>query len=212
MRTKGRIASWNDDKGYGFIEPHAGGGRVFVHIQAFGNRSRRPEINQIVTFALSTDNQGRTCAVRATLAGDRLQPKAPRKVGSRSILGVTVFLFIVGISVATTKVPPLILGLYLVASLVTFAAYALDKSAAQQGAWRTQESTLHLLSLAGGWPGALVAQAKLRHKSKKHSFRAVFWITVMLNCAAFGWLFTSTGAATLRSLLASATRGGLEGG
>jgi len=75
--------------------------------------------------------------------------------------------------------------------------YALDKSAAKKGAWRTQESTLHLLSLAGGWPGALIAQQKLRHKSKKQSFRFVFWVTVIMNCSAFFWLFTPTGAATL---------------
>jgi uncharacterized membrane protein YsdA (DUF1294 family)/cold shock CspA family protein len=207
MRIKGKIASWNDDKAYGFIEPYAGGGRVFVHIKAFGNRSRRPEVNQVVTFTLSSDNQGRACAVKATLAGDPPQREARRQAGSLSIVGATAFLLIVGIAVATAKVPPLILGLYIVASLVTFTAYAFDKSAAKEGTWRTQESTLHLLSLVGGWPGALVAQQKLRHKSKKQSFRTVFWITVMLNCAAFGWLFTSTGAATLRLLLANITRG-----
>jgi uncharacterized membrane protein YsdA (DUF1294 family) len=58
-----------------------------------------------------------------------------------------------------------------------------------------------LLSLAGGWPGALVAQQKLHHKSKKQSFRLVFWLTVLLNCGAFVWLFTPTGATTLQSLI-----------
>lgn len=202
MRTKGRIASWNNEKGYGFIEPQDGGGRVFIHIKAFGNPSRRPEINQVVTFSLSTDKQGRACAVNATLAGDRLQREARRKVGSLSILGAAIFLLVVGISVAMGKVPPLVLALYVGASLITFIAYALDKAAAQKGVWRTKESTLHFLSLVGGWPGALVAQQKLHHKSKKESFRTGFWATVVLNCAAFAWLFTSTGAATLRSLLA----------
>lgn len=207
MRTKGKITSWNDDKGYGFIEPYAGGGRVFVHINEFANRSRRPAVNQVVTFTLSSDDRGRPCAVQATLAGDPPQREARRQAGSMSIVGSAAFLLIVGIAVAMAKVPLLILGLYAVASLITFIAYAWDKSAARQGAWRTQESTLHLLSLVGGWPGALVAQQKLRHKSKKQSFQAVFWITVTLNCAAFGWLFTSTGAATLQSLLAN-TAGG----
>jgi uncharacterized membrane protein YsdA (DUF1294 family)/cold shock CspA family protein len=191
MRTKGRITYWNDEKGYGFIEPSSGGRRIFVHIKAFGNRNRRPEVDQVVTFALSTDKQGRACAVKATLAGDRLQGEKRPKAGGLSILGAVLFLLLVGISVATLKVPPLILGVYILASLVTFAAYAKDKTAAKRGGWRTQESTLHLLSLVGGWPGALVAQQKLRHKSKKQSFRAAFWITVILNCAAFGWLFTS---------------------
>lgn len=76
-------------------------------------------------------------------------------------------------------------GFYLGASVVCFAVYALDKSAAQRGAWRTPESTLHLFGLVGGWPGAIVAQQTLRHKSKKTSFRIVFWMTVLLNVAAF---------------------------
>ena len=57
----------------------------------------------------------------------------------------------------------------------------LDKAAAQAGRWRTSEATLHLLALAGGWPGALLAQHWLRHKSAKRAFRAVFWVTVVLN-------------------------------
>ena len=203
MRTQGKITSWNDEKGFGFITPSSGGKRVFVHIKAFGNRNRRPEVNQTVTFALSTDNQGRPCAVKATLAGDRLTQKTKRTNGSMSIIVAAFFLIVVGVSVLTAKIPPLILALYLVASLLTFIMYAADKSAAKKGNWRTQESTLHLLSLAGGWPGALIAQQKLRHKSKKQSFRLVFWVTVLLNFAAFVWLFTPTGAAILRSLVAS---------
>ena len=204
MRTKGKITSWNDEKGYGFITPNTGGKRVFIHIRAFDNRNRRPEVNQTVTFALSTDKQGRPCAVKATLAGDRLTQKTRQTNGSISIILAACFLVIVGAAVLTTKIPSFILAIYLVASLLTFIMYAADKSAAKEGRWRTKESTLHLISLAGGWPGALIAQQKLRHKSVKQSFRSAFWITVLLNCAAFVWLFTPTGMATLQSLVASA--------
>ena len=63
--------------------------------------------------------------------------------------------------------PWLIPGAYGLVSLVTFIAYAIDKSAAQANRWRTRESTLHLLAMLGGWPGALLAQHALRHKSRK---------------------------------------------
>jgi len=86
------------------------------------------------------------------------------------------------------KIPLLIIGLYFISSLLTFFMYAKDKSAARQGAWRIPENTLHLFSLFGGWPGALIAQQKLRHKSKKQPFRVVFWLTVLLNCAGLLWL------------------------
>ena len=85
----------------------------------------------------------------------------------------------------------LVFWFYLAASIITFLVYAVDKSAAKNGQWRTPESTLHLLGLAGGWPGALVAQKWLRHKSKKPSFQIIFWVSVVINCAAFAWLFYS---------------------
>ena len=188
---------------FGFITPFDGGKRVFVHIKAFSNRNRRPEINHVVTYDLSADNQGRPCAVMATLAGDRLPQDMQKKYGPLPVIIAAVFLVIVGIAVLASRIPSVILGIYMVLSLMTFVAYAVDKSAAEKGAWRTRESTLHLLSLAGGWPGALVAQQQLRHKSRKESFRSVFWMTVFLNCGVFVWLTTSTGAAALQSFIGS---------
>jgi uncharacterized membrane protein YsdA (DUF1294 family) len=71
---------------------------------------------------------------------------------------------------------------YAIVSFIAFAVYAHDKTAARQAAHRTPESTLHLLALSGGWPGALLAQQLLRHKTRKTSFLAVFWLTVIVNC------------------------------
>ena len=201
MRTRGKIASWNEEKGFGFIIPNAGGRKIFIHITALSNRTRRPAIDQIITYELSSDKRGRPCAIKATLAGDKLSKKTKRGRGYLSIVVAGIFLIVVGFSVLTARIPYQILSLYIVASLFTFIIYALDKSAAKNGAWRTQESTLHLLSLVGGWPGALIAQQKLRHKSKKQSFRSVFWVTVLLNVGVFAWLFTPNGAATLQSLI-----------
>jgi uncharacterized membrane protein YsdA (DUF1294 family) len=73
---------------------------------------------------------------------------------------------------------------YLAASVATVLAYGFDKSAAVRDRWRVKESTLHMLSLAGGWPGAFIAQRVFRHKSRKPSFQTRFMVTVIVNCAA----------------------------
>jgi len=123
-----------------------------------------------------------------------------RPVGA-SILVAVLFLIIVGASVVLGKVPKAIVWYYLVCSVVTFILYAKDKAAARKGLWRTPEKTLHLLSLIGGWPGALVAQRMLRHKSQKESFRLVFWITVIVNVGVFAWLHIHNGQTQLQTIM-----------
>lgn len=79
------------------------------------------------------------------------------------------------------SVPSWTVWVYAGMSVLTWAVYAKDKAAARSGRWRTPESTLHLLAVLGGWPGALLAQQVLRHKTVKASFRGVFWFTVVAN-------------------------------
>lgn len=69
----------------------------------------------------------------------------------------------------------------LAVSTFAFLAYRSDKRAAEAGRERIPESTLHLLSLLGGWPGAFLAQRIFRHKTAKLSFQFVFWSTVLLH-------------------------------
>jgi uncharacterized membrane protein YsdA (DUF1294 family) len=78
------------------------------------------------------------------------------------------------------------LALYYGMSLIAYGVYAGDKTAARNAGRRTPEATLHMLSLAGGWPGALIAQVLLRHKTRKLSFLIGYWFTVMVNCIALG--------------------------
>lgn len=93
--------------------------------------------------------------------------------------------------------PPIVSITYLAMSLVTFLVYARDKSAAIQGQWRVSEGTLHFFSFLGGWPGGIVAQQVLRHKTKKTSFRIQFWVTVFLNTAGLAYLHTNRGYSQL---------------
>ena len=77
--------------------------------------------------------------------------------------------------------------LYVGASALCFAFYAVDKAAARAGRDRISESMLLSLGFIGGWPGALVAQQVFRHKTVKRLFRVRFWLSVAANVAIFAW-------------------------
>jgi uncharacterized membrane protein YsdA (DUF1294 family) len=83
---------------------------------------------------------------------------------------------------------PMVGAAYLAMSAICFCSYALDKSAARRGERRTPESRLLVLGLLGGWPGAVLAQQWLRHKTVKQPFRQLFWCSVAVNLAGFVWL------------------------
>ncbi|MYM62259.1 DUF1294 domain-containing protein [Pseudomaricurvus sp. HS19] len=217
MKQKGKLTSWDDDRGFGFIEPSLGGDKVFLHIKAFRGQGARPQVGQLLVFESAKDKQGRLQATVAVpsvlLASDsrsqgkgqsKQVPKVPsrtsghkgRKKGtSHTSAFAIVLLFLGGVmaAVALDKIPLWILVVYLLLSIVTWFIYADDKAAAKANRWRTPEDLLHVWSLAGGWPGALLARRILRHKSRKQPFRTVFWVTVLLNCAAFGWTLTDQG-------------------
>jgi uncharacterized membrane protein YsdA (DUF1294 family)/cold shock CspA family protein len=202
MRHQGKITTWKDEQGFGFITPNGGGEPVFVHIKTFANRQRRPLVDEIVTYELASDGQGRAQARHVDYPGGRRGKPAASSGPSRlPLIVAALFLALVGIGVLTARLPLLVLGWYVGTSLVTFIAYSLDKAAAQADRRRTPEDRLHLLALIGGWPGALVAQNRLRHKSRKLSFLVVFWATVLLNCGALSWALTANGGRALRSAL-----------
>ena len=114
---------------------------------------------------------------------------------SSSIQIVITYLVLVAVSVLFAESSKALLVWYLVIGVVTFFVYAKDKRAAINGNWRVPEKTLHIFSVAGGWLGALIAQGKLRHKTQKQPFRAIYWLTVVINVAAFLWTLTPSGQA-----------------
>jgi len=200
MRLKGKLLKWSDEKAFGFIVPNSGGDHVFIHKTAFSNRKRIPQVNDIITFSITKDKQGRYCAGEATFSGEKLIKRQAKSVNKFSIYLSVAFLGFMIVASIMNYIPQKVVLAYLTCSIVTFSAYLLDKSKAKRGAWRTPESTLHFFALIGGWPGAAIAQQTLRHKSKKRDFRVVFWFTVIVNCAGLAWL-TSANGTYLMSML-----------
>ncbi len=197
MRQEGKIINWNDDKGFGFIAPIGGGKQIFVHINSFKSRNI-PSVNQVISYNISRDMQGRVCAVNVLKSGKESSKRIKVRSHYPSTIIVSVFTIFLVLSTWLAKLPIVILGFYFLVSLISFIVYAVDKSASKKETRRIPESTLHFLALFGGWPGALIAQQKLRHKSKKKSFRTIFWMTVFINIFTFVWLF---GNAILQSVL-----------
>jgi uncharacterized membrane protein YsdA (DUF1294 family)/cold shock CspA family protein len=190
MRFTGTLKSWNDDRGFGFIDPTHGGEELFVHIKAFPSGTGRPSVGQQITFEVELGPNGKKRAhsvqypVRSrSRAPARGESPAPWTVAR--LLAIPAFVALYAYVIWRWGFKPPILFVYVGVSIAAFVAYGLDKGAALSGRWRTPENTLHMLSVVGGWPGALLAQQILRHKTSKQSFIAVFWFTVGLNVAAF---------------------------
>jgi len=168
-----RIVEWNADKGYGFVE--TGTRRVFLHIRDFAERHKTPEVGDVIVFTLGADLRGRPCALQAVHRNDggRLRLRDLFVLlGLLVIPGLAVFQLSLSIDVR------LVLGYLFVVSVITYGLYAIDKKRARAHEWRVAETTLHLFELAGGWPGAYLAQRRFRHKCSKTGFQFVFWLIV----------------------------------
>ncbi len=212
MKKQGTVVKWDDTRGFGFIRSGAKGD-LFFHVRDFrGMNTLQPREGLLVAFdeklgdkglrAVSVQPSGEAAA--ATARSDRSitsppPPSRPRKrqeassAGSGAALALPLMLAYATAmvwAVWTRQIPWWVLPALFFINLLTFYAYMRDKDAAGRGAWRVSEDALHLWSLAGGWPGAWFAQQLLRHKSRKQAFRMMYWLTVVLHCAALGvWLY-----------------------
>lgn len=206
---RGVLTQWDDAKGYGFVTPEGAGPtrRVFVHIKAFGLRPHRPFVGERLSFRVGHDAQGKTRALevrsleprasRAVLEPPRARAAPKVRDTSRVLLLIPLFALLVLAVQLAWGLPQGLWGFYSAMSMASFIVYWLDKRAAKQGAWRVPEKTLHLLSLACGWPGALLGQQLLHHKSAKPEFLRVYWLMVVLNLAVFVLIFTPLGTRLL---------------
>jgi len=205
----GKIGSWNDARGFGFIEPIAGGESVFFHIKDFYSSSSRPQLEQRVYYQLGNSARGKVRALQVTPVSSTLHEhsrsraapprKTPRKrVGTLAIAAIPSFLLIAAAIHSVWKVPIEVAFVYIIASLITFFFYWIDKSSAGTKSSRVSEQTLIFLGLLCGWPGAIVAQQLFRHKTIKRSFQIMFWLSVAFNIGVFVFL-NSPNASSIRT-------------
>ena len=189
-RVKGKIISWQPDKGYGFLASMDGSKQVFIHRSALQNKQRQPQVNDIITYRPATDKHGRDCASEARFSGEKALPARLPASGSWALRLAT--LFVVGLTLLwlAGHISAALLYVYVGSSVASVLAYALDKFKARRGSWRISEASLHGLALVGGWPGAALAQRWFRHKTAKRAFQQLYWLTCVTNLALLtAWLY-----------------------
>ena len=190
MKYQGRIQQWDDAKGYGFVEPNGGGTRAFTHIKAFKQRSRRPVNGDIIVYEVEQDRNGNHRACNISLLKDhkakRLRANKPTSQRKRNVIGLSIFSGALALFTLSGRLPFIVPIVYGAVSLLTMLLYGIDKSAAKKEKRRVSEAKLHILSLLGGWPGALLAQQIFKHKRSKSSFMRVYWVTVLVNLILLG--------------------------
>jgi uncharacterized membrane protein YsdA (DUF1294 family)/cold shock CspA family protein len=172
-----KIVEWNDQKGYGFLQ--VGKGKVFLHWREFAERHKRPAVGDVIRFTGGVDAQGRTCAKSAVHVNDggRITGLAVLLLACLLVLP-TIALHRRGLDYRWVAAYALVIG------AVSYGSYALDKRRARAKEWRISEAGLHVTELLGGWPGAFLAQRRLRHKVSKFGYQFVFWLIVLAYQAA----------------------------
>lgn len=97
LRFQGKIKSWNEAKGFGFIAPNDGSKDVFIHISKFENTHKKPRINSLVTYEISLDKSKRHCAVNARYVGDKSELKLKTKTKTSNLGGKILNLLVFSI-------------------------------------------------------------------------------------------------------------------
>ena len=142
MRFDGKLKSWNDERGFGFIEPELGGQEVFVHIKSFPHGTGRPGVGLPLSFEVEQDLRGKKRAKQVEF----IRTPGHKSTNSRAdmpapwtfvrVMAIPVFIGVyAAVSMAWGVKPLLMLWVvlwYVVVSTVAFFAYALDKSTAKK--------------------------------------------------------------------------------
>lgn len=70
LMERGILVRWNDEKGFGFIQPDKSGARdVFIHISVLKKMARKPKVGDSILYQTEVQNDGKIKAVIASIEG-----------------------------------------------------------------------------------------------------------------------------------------------
>lgn len=174
-RYEGRLVSWDDARGFGFIQADGLTAPVFVHMKFLRTRHVRPAAGDVLRFSLGAGRDGQPAAADVEIAGapPPKRPPPPTMLDVSRLLAACAILGGAIVAEQFRGAPPWFLALYLVMSLGSGLAYWLDKYFAREKRPRVRENSLHFADAFFGIAGGLFAQHVFRHKTRKKSFRAM---------------------------------------
>ncbi len=172
---QGEISQWFEEDGYGYIRPELSKKHhYFFDASSVSGDVRAIFVGAEVHFEVITGDNGKPQAVNVIL---------PAKPGAAVVLlQVLCFALVPLVLIGwILHESPVLIGTYVLMSVLTYWIYWLDKQRALADQSRISGWQLHLLALLGGWPGALCAQQVLRHKTRNMGFVFSFWFIVLIH-------------------------------
>lgn len=200
MRAEGKIVFWDTASGKGYALAKAGGCKIYIEEKDFTDSTYIPTVGQAIKLTIKEPQRGKPVGESITLLGNKVRrKKLPTRSFTWAMIALTALLaaWLVSYQIVASSV----LIYYGVLSLVSLSCYLLDKRAARKDLWRFKERNLQLVALLGGWPGALLGQGLLRHKTSKLYFLSTFYCIVLLHLALLFWYLTEQGNLMIRSEL-----------
>ncbi len=150
MRYQGKIISWNEERGFGFIKWNGADDKLFVHISALGEKRRKPVAGDIVTYEVGKDAKGRSRALNVAYVIP-VKRNASARSGKKSGLGYFA-----------------LIGLVVVFGIAKYAPQELiswtgSESAAQNAS--SQGKSTWISEQSGNASDAVIADAFSNHQS-----------------------------------------------
>lgn len=188
---QGEIVQFDPAKGFGFVKVAGQKDDIFIH-QSDVDNGVRLQTGMRVEFDVRTTPKGpRAANIKASGVA------APTQPARRSSANPYMLYTIVAVAIVAVIGGALFLLFgwywlldYLIAiNIAAFVLYGYDKNAAQNSRLRVPERVLHGVELFGGTPGAFIAQRVFHHKTRKVSYRIVFWLIFAIQAAAVIWWF-----------------------
>lgn len=90
MKTKGKLIRWNEDRGFGFIKSPKVKGDIFIYISELRTMSRRPLVNDIISFDLATEKGGKNKAINALIESVTVKQTRGKTKRQKAVLSISL--------------------------------------------------------------------------------------------------------------------------